>query len=199
MSRLVEFSCSVLVAFMMLSIISFLTLRPTLKDIRNEARTQWEGMVTLARDRNEQVQGIIEVLKGFGVMETKLGEKMLEERSILLRATDPESIMISIDETDQRMTKLIQIADSASELKNHSGFRTQWARIIATDSELKVRRTNYNETAKMYNSLLNPFPQNMLATILGFVPLHRYPSNHVRNVSQASNRATLWRHTPAFL
>lgn len=184
-SRLIEFACTVLVAFLMLSIISFLTLRPALKEIRGEARTQWEGMVNLARDRNDQVQGIVEVLKGFGVIENKWGEKILEERSILLRAADPDSIISSIDETDQRMAKLRQIADSAPELKNHTGFSSQWARIIATDRELRLRRMNYNETAKMYNSLLNPFPQNMLATIFGFVPLHRYPANHISRLGHA--------------
>ena len=184
-SRLIEFTCTVLVAFLMLSIISFLTLRPALKEIRGEARTQWERMVNLARDRNDQVQGIVEVLKGFGVIENKWGEKILEERSILLRAADPDSIISSIDETDQRMAKLRQIADSAPELKNHTGFSSQWARIIATDRELRLRRMNYNETAKMYNSLLNPFPQNMLATIFGFVPLHRYPANHISRLGHA--------------
>ncbi|MGC8660819.1 MAG: LemA family protein, partial [Desulfomonilaceae bacterium] len=136
-------------------------------------------MVSLARDRNDQVQGVVEVLKGFGVIENKWGEKILEERSILLRAADPESIINSINETDQKMAKLRQITDSSPELKNHAGFSSQWARIIATDRELRLQRMNYNETAKMYNSLLNPFPQNMLATIFGFVPLHRYPANRV--------------------
>jgi len=75
MSRLIEFSCSVLVAFIMLSLVSFLTLRPTLKEIRGEARAQWEGMVNLARERNDQVQGVVEVLKGFGVIQNKWGEK----------------------------------------------------------------------------------------------------------------------------
>ncbi len=175
MSRLIEFSCSVLIAFILLSLVSFLTLRPTLKEIRSEARAQWEGMVTLAKERNDLVQGVVEVLKGFGVIQNKWGEKILEERSILLRAADPDTIISSIDGTDQRLAKLGQIADSSENLKNHSGFANQWSRIVATNRELKLRRMNYNETAKMYNSLLTPFPQNMLATIFGFVPLNRYP------------------------
>ncbi|MDR3604780.1 MAG: LemA family protein [Syntrophaceae bacterium] len=179
MSRLIEFSCSVLVAFIMLSLVSFLTLRPTLKEIRGEARAQWEGMVNLARERNDQVQGVVEVLKGFGVIQNKWGEKILEERSILLRAADPDTIISSINETDQRLAKLGQIADSSEKLKNHFGFANQWSRIVATNRELRLRRMNYNETAKMYNSLLTPFPQNMLATIFGFVPLNRYPSDYV--------------------
>ncbi|MGC8605523.1 MAG: LemA family protein, partial [Desulfomonilaceae bacterium] len=177
-SRLIEFCCSVLVAFIMLSMLSFLTLRPTLKEIRSEAREQWQGMVTLAQEQNDQVQGIVEVLKGFGVIQNKWGEKILEERSILLRAADPETIISSIDETNHRLSKLSQIAKSSPELKNHSGFSSQWSRIIAINRELKLRRMNYNETVKMYNSLLTPFPQNMLATIFGFVPLHRYPLNY---------------------
>jgi LemA protein len=169
----------------MLSLVSFLTLRPTLKEIRGEARAQWEGMVNLARERNDQVQGVVEVLKGFGVIQNKWGEKILEERSILLRAADPDTIISSINETDQRLTKLGQIADSSEELKNHFGFANQWSRIVATNRELRLRRMNYNETAKMYNSLLTPFPQNMLATIFGFVPLNRYPSDYVSHRKNA--------------
>ncbi len=177
--RLIEFSCSVLVAFIMLSLISFLSLRPTLMEIRGEARAQWDEMVDLARERNDIVQGIVEVLKGFGVIQNKWGEKILEERSILLRAADPDTIISSIDEINQRLAKLGQIADSSQELKNHPGFVNQWSRIAAKNRELRLKRMNYNETAKMYNSLLTPFPQNMLATIFGFVPLSRYPSTYV--------------------
>ncbi len=122
MSRLIEFSCSVLVAFIMLSLVSFLTLRPTLKEIRGEARAQWEGMVNLARERNDQVQGVVEVLKGFGVIQNKWGEKILEERSILLRAADPDTIISSINETDQRLAKLGQIADCSEEAKKSLQF-----------------------------------------------------------------------------
>ena len=184
-SRLIEFSCSVLVAFIMLSSISFFSLRPALMEIRGEARAHWDEMVDLARERNDIVQGVVEVLKGFGVIQNKWGEKILEERSILLRAADPDAIISSIDETNQRLAKLGQIADSSQELKNHPGFINQWSRITTINRELRLKRMNYNETAKMYNSLLTPFPQNMLATIFGFVPLSRYPSTLVSRHGRA--------------
>ena len=178
-SRFIEFSCAVLVAFMTLSIISFLSLRPALKEIRSEARVQWDGMVNLARERNDLIQGVVQVLRGFGVIQNKWGEKILEERSILLRAADPDAIISSIDETDQRLAKLAQLADSSAELRAHPTFIGNWARIDAINRDLKLKRMNYNEKAKMYNSLLTPFPQNMLAAIFGFVPLNKFPFTHV--------------------
>lgn len=178
-SRFIEFSFAFLVALLILSVISFLTLRPTLKEIRGEARAQWDSMVNLARERNDLAPSVVEVLKGFGVIQNKLGEKILEERSILLRASDPDTIISSIDDTDQRLAKIAQLADSSQELKNHILFVNQWAKINAVGRELRIRRMNYNETAKMYNSLLTPFPQNMLAIIFGFVPLNRYPLGNV--------------------
>lgn len=178
-SRFIEFSFAFLAALLILSVISFLTLRPTLKEIRGDARAQWESMVSLARERNELLPSVVEILKGFGVIQSKWAEKMLEERSILSRASDPDAIISSIDDTDQRLAKIDQLADSSKELKNHILFVNQWARINAMGRELKIRRTNYNETAKMYNSLLTPFPQNMVATIFGFVPLNRYPLANV--------------------
>jgi len=84
-----------------------------------------------------------------------MGREILEERSILLRAADPDTIISSINETDQRLTKLGQIADSSEKLKNHFGFANQWSRIVATNRELRLRRMNYNETAKMYEQPTN--------------------------------------------
>jgi LemA protein len=176
-SGFIKFCCSILVAFLLLSTVSFFTLRPTLKEIHLDTRQQWEGMLALARERNDLLPGMVETLKGVGLIQSRLGEKMLEERSILSKTTGPETILRSIEETDQMLAKISQIATSSGELKNNNLFQQQWSRINYLNQELKLRRAGYNETSKLYNSLLTSFPQNMIAAVFGFVPLNKFPPN----------------------
>ena len=175
-SGIIKFCCSLLIALLLLSTISFFSLRPTLKEVHSETRKQWENMLTLARERNDLVPGMVETLKGVGLIQNRLGEKMIEERSILSKVTDPSMILRSIEETDQRLAKISQFADSSEELKNNVLFQNQWSKINYLNKELKLRRAGYNETTKLYNSLLTLFPQNMIAAIFGFVPLNQFPS-----------------------
>lgn len=130
----------------------------------------------MARERNDLVPGMVETLKGVGIIQSRLGEKMLEERSILSKVTDPEMVLRSIEQTDQWLAKISQLTESSEELKNNALYQRQWSKITSLNRELKLRRAGYNETAKHYNSLLNSFPQNMIAAIFGFVPLNRFQS-----------------------
>ena len=42
LSRIVELGFSFLMAFLLIVLVSFLTLRPTLQEVRSEAREEWE-------------------------------------------------------------------------------------------------------------------------------------------------------------
>ena len=41
-ARLIEFSCSFLLAVIVIALISLLTLRPTLHEVRSEVKAEWE-------------------------------------------------------------------------------------------------------------------------------------------------------------
>jgi LemA protein len=175
LSRIIEFCCSVLLAFLILVVISFLTMRPVLQDVRLEAVAEWDGFLRAVRDRNDALPGMVEALKGFQPGHAKLGEGLLEARSISSRSSDPSGIVAAVDETERLLIQIENLAAAKPALRQYPPFATQWKKITVTTQRVTTRRKNYNSAAKLYNQLLTPFPQNLLAAVFGFVPLETYP------------------------
>lgn len=175
--KVMEFCVAFLVAFVALSLVSFLTLRPTLNDVRNDAGLSWEKFVKAAKERNDLIPGLAESIKGASPGQGKLAGKLFEERSILHRANDPREIVASIDEMDRQLDKIERLAHSYNEINSYHPFNQTWKRVVSASADIRTKRTLYNVTALRYNDLMKPFPQNIFSSILGFTPLQYYPVN----------------------
>ncbi len=174
-SRVVEFSFSFIIAFLVLILISFLTLRPMLKEINLEARADWDAFCRAVAERNELLPGMMEGLRGFQPGLGKLAEKVLETRGISLRAADQDAIVASVDVMDGYLAEIERLAQSNSALEKYPPFATLWKKVQVLTQRIRFLREDYNRIARLHNRLLTAFPQNVLAVIFGFVPLKEYP------------------------
>jgi LemA protein len=109
-------------------------------------------------------------------------ESALEARSIAMRATDPDKIVASIDDIDRNLAQLEKVVQSKPELAQYPPFSKHWKRVLNISRRVNSARKDYNNSVRLYNRLLTPFPQNMLTTLFGFVPLIEYPP--IRSVGE---------------
>jgi hypothetical protein len=178
-SRVVEFSFSFIIAFLVLVLISFLTLRPILRESNLEARAEWDAFRRAVAERNDLLPGMVEGLRGFQPGLGKLAEKVLETRVISLRAIDPDAIVASVDGMDGYLAELERLAQSNPALEKYPPFGTVWKKVQALNQRIRFLRENYSRIARLHNRLLTVFPQKLLAVVFGFVPLKEYPSKRV--------------------
>jgi LemA protein len=165
-----------LLAFLMLITVSFLMLRPTLKEIRIEARAEWAALARTIPERNSLLPGLVESFKGFESGYGRMTDRLTQARSISMRSTDPDRIIAATDEIDRTLEDIRKIAESKSVLAQYPPFATQWKKVEKVSLRISRHRAQYNNTATSYNRLLGVFPQNLLAAAFGFVPLNIYNS-----------------------
>ncbi|MGB6064941.1 MAG: LemA family protein [Desulfomonilaceae bacterium] len=177
LSRVVELGFSSLVVFVLIVLVSFLTLRPSLREIRTEARVEWEGFLDAVNDRNELIPGLVEAVRGFEPAYAKPAERLLEARSISIRSKDPGTIVASVDDMEVQLREIENLAESKPGLAQYPPFAMNWKKVAKISQRITFHRQSYNSTARLYNRLLTPFPQNMLTTVFGFVALTEYPLN----------------------
>ncbi|MGO9567727.1 MAG: LemA family protein [Desulfomonilaceae bacterium] len=175
LSRIVEFGVSFLMAFLLIVLVSFLTLRPTLQEVRSEARADWGGFLRAVNERNEALPGLAEAVRGFEPTYAKPAERLLEARSIAARSKDPGIIVASIDDMERQLNQIQKLAESQPGLDQYPPFATQWKKVGRISERIAFMRQSYNSSARAYNRLLTPFPQSLLTAIFGFVPLTDYP------------------------
>jgi LemA protein len=174
-ARIIEFCCSVLVAFVILVVISFLSMRPVLHNVRLEAGAEWDRYLRAVRERNDAIPGLVEALRGFEPANTKLAEGLLEAQSVSSRSSGAKDLVAAVDEIERHLIQIEKLAETNPALSQYPPFASQWKKLLITTQRVRSSRKNYSAVAKLYNQLLIPFPQNLLATLFGFVPLKTYP------------------------
>ncbi|MEI8181786.1 MAG: LemA family protein [Desulfomonile sp.] len=174
-TRLIELCFSFVVAFLVLAMVSFFFLRPTLKDVRSEVQAEWQDFLRAVRDRNDLLPGLIESIRGFEPSHGKLSEKLFEARSISNRTGDPGAIVSAVDDIDQSLKRIEKLARSNPDLMRYPPFAAQWEKVSKTSRKIAFTRMAYRSSSRLYNRLLASFPQNLFTSISGFVPVNSYP------------------------
>jgi LemA protein len=175
LSRIVEFGVSFLMAFLLIVMASFLTLRPTLHEVRSEARGEWEGFLRAVKDRNEALPGLVEAVRGFEPTYARAVERLLESRSIAARSKDPGTIVASVDDMERQLRQIQKLAESQPGLDQYPPFAAHWKKVGMLSARIAFMRQSYNSSTGVYNRLLTAFPQSLLTAAFGFVPLTAYP------------------------
>jgi LemA protein len=175
LSRMMEFCLAVLLAFLVLTFVSFLTLRPALNETRKEARADWENFVAGVALRNQALPGLAEGVRSFEQGHSRLLEKLLETRALLMKPQEVNPTVTLVDDMDRYLAQLAGIARARPRLAQHPPFAVNWKRVVEASQRIQASRDAYNRSAELYNRLLRSFPQNLLASALGFVPLTTYP------------------------
>jgi len=176
LSRIIELGSALLAAFLVLSVISFLSMRPILHQARIEAKVEWDAFTRAASQRNDLVPSLVEGLKGFEAGHSQLTERIMEARSVYIRAGDPDRIVAAVDDMDRAIVQIKRIVQASPDLDRHPPFEKPWKQVSAISRRISAGRKDYNRSVRLYNRLLTPFPQNMLTAVLGFVPLTEYPA-----------------------
>ena len=157
LSRIVEFGVSFLTAFLLIVLVSFLTLRPTLQEVRSEARADWEGFLRTVKERNEALPGLVEAVRGFEPTYAKPAERLLEARSIALRSKDPGTIVASVDDMERQLRQIHKLAESQPGLDQHPPFATHWKKVRSISEQIAFTRQSYNSSARSVQSLADSF------------------------------------------
>jgi LemA protein len=172
--RIIEIGFSFLVAFLFLIVVSFISMRPVLHEVRYEARAEWDSFNRAVKERNDLVPPLLETLRGFEPGQGKLAAGLLESRGVSMRTQDQNALVSSVNETDSYLLQIEKLGKSNLELEKHPSFAGQWKAVVKASQRIHNRRKRYNDIARLYNRMLTPFPQNLLASLFGYVPLAIY-------------------------
>jgi LemA protein len=173
-SRTIEVFCCFIVSFLMVVIISCIGAKRILKDAGSEAQAEWDNLLRAVQERNEGIPSLVERFRDVEVGRAKLVAGLLESRSMLMRASDPNVVIAATDRMDVGLMEIESIMKVSPKLETNAPFMVEWSHIVKISRRTATARRNYNNSARLHNRLLTPFPQNMLISLFGYSPLPIY-------------------------
>lgn len=138
---------------------------------------QWSNVETQYQRRADLIANLVNTVKGYASHERETLEGVIEARSKATRITvnaedlTPEKLaeyQKAQGAVTSALGKLLAITENYPELKANQNFLELQAQLEGTENRINVARTNFNNTAKEFNTSIRRFPKNILAGLFGF-------------------------------
>lgn len=135
---------------------------------KNLVAEGWSGIDVQLRRRADLIPNLIETVKGYAAHEDKLFHDIAELRAKSISGGS----VADQSATGQAMTaalgKLFAVAEAYPQLKADANFRDLQDKLSGIEDEIQMSRRYYNGAVRNFNTMIESFPSNLIATQFGF-------------------------------
>ncbi|MBW8688379.1 LemA family protein [Chitinophaga rhizophila] len=140
-------------------------------------KTSWGTVQSQYQRRADLIPNLVATVKGAANFEKETLTQVIEARakatSITVRPEDltPEKVQqfqAAQGQLSAALGRLLAVSESYPTLQANQNFKDLQAQIEGTENRIAVARKDFNETARVYNSAIRTFPNNIIAGFGGF-------------------------------
>lgn len=137
----------------------------------------WSQVENVYQRRADLIPNLVATVKGYAAHEQETLEGVISARSRATQITvDPENLTTeelakfqkAQGELGSALGKLLAITENYPDLKANTNFLELQSQLEGTENRITVERQKFNETARVYNTTIRQFPQNIVAGMFGF-------------------------------
>jgi LemA protein len=145
---------------------------------RNRVDEAWSDIEVQMKRRYDLIPNLVSTVKGYAAHEQGTFEKVTEARakatSISIDPTkiDPGQMakfQAAQGELSSAIGRLLAVAEQYPDLKANQNFLSLQSELTDTEDKIQAARRFYNGNVRDFNTKLQTFPTNMLASMFGFV------------------------------
>lgn len=159
--------------------------------MKNDVDKAWSNIDLLLKQRFDELPKLIKVCEGYMQHERQTLEAVIEARSRLNNARNPDERLQAQNAITDTLRSLFAVVERYPELKADVGFRRLGDRISELEDQIADRRELYNEYVNLYNIRLDQFPDLLIARLFGFTSrkLWQIDPAHRQDVEVSFNHA----------
>lgn len=137
---------------------------------RQKVKNAWSQIDVQLQRRFDLIPNIVETVKGYMTHETDVLEKVTALRSSWTNATGIEEKANLDNQLTGCLKTIMAISESYPDLKANQNFSDLQNTLKETENKISFARQFYNDTVTMYNTKLEVFPANFVASMFHFKP-----------------------------
>lgn len=140
---------------------------------------QWSNVENQYQRRADLIPNLVNTVKGYAEHESSTFTEVVEARA---KATQMQLNFDNINEAtlaqysqaqgelSSALGRLMAISEAYPQLKANENFRDLQTQLEGTENRIAVERRNFNEAARVYNTNIQMFPRNIIASMFNFSP-----------------------------
>jgi LemA protein len=128
----------------------------------------WSAIDVFLKKRYDLIPNLVETVKGYATHEKETFENVTRARNQAASATGVKNQEAAENQLNQAMMNLYAVAEQYPELKANSNFMQLSGELTNIEGEIERSRRYYNGTVREYNTTVDMFPSNIVASRFSF-------------------------------
>ena len=158
----------IVLGILALLVIYVISVYNKLVNSRNKVENQWSQIDVQLKRRADLIPNLVETVKGYAKHEEGTLTKVIEMRNKAVNASSVNEKVEANNELTGMLSRLMVIAEAYPELKANQNFVSLQNDLKDTEDKISYARQFYNDSAMMFNNLVEMFPSNIIANMFGF-------------------------------
>lgn len=136
--------------------------------LRNKVREAWSDIDTQLKRRYDLIPNIVETVKGYAQHESGTFEKITEARNKAMQAQNIHEKEEAENMLSSTLKSIFALAENYPDLKANQNFLQLQNTLKEIEEHIQMSRRYYNGTVRDFNTKIEVFPNNLLASPFGF-------------------------------
>ncbi len=162
----------VLVALLLVTAIAFGSMfvgrRNTMVTQQEGIKGAWAQVDTVIQRRLDLIPNLVETVKGIAAQEREVFTNIANARAAMAGARTPGQRIAANEQLGGALSRLLVIVERYPELRSSQNFLRLQDELAGTENRIAIERRKYNQTVQLYNTYIQLFPNNLIASMGGF-------------------------------
>ena len=149
-------------------IIAIIALYNSLVTMRLRVKNAWRQIDVQLQRRFDLIPNLVETVKGYMTHESEVLTKVTDLRSSWSDAKTVDEKAKLDNELSDTLKTIMAVAENYPDLKANQNFSELQTELTNTENKISYSRQFYNDTVTRYNTKLEVFPSNIIASMFHF-------------------------------
>ncbi len=136
--------------------------------LRNQLENAWAQIDVQLKRRHDLIPNLVETVKGYATHERETFEKVTQARNMAVSAKSVGDRAEAENVLTGALKSLFAVAEAYPELKANQEFMRLQEELSSTENKVAFSRQFYNDSVMTYNTSIEVFPTNFIATMFNF-------------------------------
>lgn len=158
----------IIIGIVALLVLYLWSLYNGLVSLKTQIEEAWSQIDVQLKRRADLIPNLIETVKGYAKHEKAVFTDVTKARTAMMSAKTPDKMAQASDMLTNALKSLFAVAEAYPQLKANENFVQLQKELSDTEDKVAYSRQYYNSVVTDYNTRIRVFPNNLIATNLGF-------------------------------